>query len=57
MLIDSFKFYYEATKLKDLLRQGAVQWNVSKDRLESIAEHTFGCNVLAISLGVLFLFF
>lgn len=50
MLNDSFKFYYEATKLKDLLRQGAVQWNVSKDRLESIAEHTFGCNILAISL-------
>lgn len=50
MLEDSFKFYYKATKLKDMLRQGAVQWNVKKERLESIAEHTFGCLILAISL-------
>lgn len=50
MLQDSFNFYYKATRLKDMLRQGAVQWNVSKDRLESIAEHTFGCMILAISL-------
>jgi len=51
MLKDSFEFYYEAVRLKDMLRQGAVQWNVKKDRLESIAEHTFGCNILAISLA------
>ena len=50
MLKDSFKFYYKATKLKDMLRQGAVQWNVNRDRLESIAEHTFGCMILAIGL-------
>ena len=50
MLKDAFKFYYKATQLKDMLRQGAVQWNVSKPRLESIAEHTFGCMILAISL-------
>lgn len=50
MLEDSFKFYYKATKLKDMLRQGAVQWNVKKERLESIAEHTYGCLILAISL-------
>lgn len=51
MLIDSFKFYYEATRLKDMLRQGAVQWNVDKARLESIAEHTWGCMVLAMGLA------
>ena len=50
MLKDAFTFYYKATQLKDMLRQGAVQWNVDKDRLESIAEHTFGCMILAISL-------
>ena len=33
-----------------MLRQGAVQWNVNRDRLESIAEHTFGCMILAIGL-------
>lgn len=47
---DAFKFYYKATQLKDILRQGAVQWNVRKDRLESIAEHVYGCLILAISL-------
>jgi len=50
MLKDSFEFYYKATELKDMLRQGAVQWGIKKDRLESIAEHTFGCMILAISL-------
>lgn len=50
MLIDAFEFYYKATELKDLLRQGAVQWNIKKDRLESIAEHIYGCNILAIAL-------
>lgn len=50
MLDDAFKFYYIATKLKDMLRQGAVQWNVNKPRLESIAEHTYGCLILAIAL-------
>ena len=33
-----------------MLRQGAVQWQTNKNRLESIAEHTFGCMILAISL-------
>lgn len=50
MLDNAFKFYYTATKLKDILREGAVQWRVDKERKESVAEHTFGCLVLAISL-------
>ena len=50
MLDESFKFYYKAVKLKDMLRQGAVEWRVKKDRMESIAEHCFGCSILAISL-------
>lgn len=50
MLKDAFKFYYKATELKDMLRQGAVQWEVDKKRLESIAEHTYGCMILAIAL-------
>ena len=50
MLEDAFLFYYKATKIKDMLRQGAVQWGVKKERLESIAEHIYGCNILAISL-------
>ncbi len=47
---EAFKFYYKAIELKEMLRQGAVQWNVKADRLESIAEHTYGCMVLAIAL-------
>lgn len=51
MLQDCFKFYYQVAQFKDILRQGAVQWRVDKERLESIAEHTLGCCVLAISLA------
>lgn len=47
---DAFKFYYKATELKDILRQGAIQWSVNKDRFESIAEHVYGCLILAVSL-------
>ena len=50
MLKDGIEFYYQACQLKDLLRQGAVQWGVKKERLESIAEHTYGCMILAIVL-------
>lgn len=50
MLKDGIEFYYQACQLKDLLRQGAVQWGVKKERLESIAEHTYGCMILAIAL-------
>lgn len=50
MLDKAFKFYYQAVKLKDMLRSGAVLWRVNKERMESIAEHTFGCMILAISL-------
>lgn len=50
MLDESFKFYYKAIKLKEVLRSGPLMWKVNKDRIESIAEHTFGCMILAISL-------
>ncbi len=50
MIEDGIKFYYCAAKLKDMLRQGAVQWKVDKPRLESIAEHIYGAIILAISL-------
>ncbi len=49
-IVEAFKFYYKATALKEMLRQGAIKWNVSKERIESVAEHTFGCMILAIAL-------
>lgn len=50
MIIDAIKYYYTATQLKDKLREGAIQWKVTKPRKESIAEHTFGCLILATAL-------
>lgn len=50
MINNAIKFYYNATQLKDILRQGAVQWHVDKKRLESIAEHIYGTLILAIGM-------
>lgn len=47
---DAIEFYYTATKLKELLRQGAVQWNVERERMEDVADHIFGTQILAIAL-------
>ncbi len=50
MLENGIRFYYKATQLKEMLRQGAVEWKVKRARLESIAEHCFGCSILAIAV-------
>lgn len=39
--------YYDLTKLKNKKRQGWLYWNVSAERVESIAEHIFGAQQLA----------
>ena len=49
-IISTLKFYYLATSLKEKIRSGWIKWNVSKDRLESIAEHIYGTCILAISI-------
>lgn len=49
-IIIALKFYCLATSLKDKIRSGWIKWNVSKDRLESIAEHIYGTCILAISI-------
>lgn len=45
-------FYLLATKLKYQIRTGwdSNHWNISKDRIESIAEHIYGTCILAISI-------
>jgi putative hydrolases of HD superfamily len=43
-------FYVLATSLKDKIREGAKTWHVSKERLESVAEHIYGTCILAIAL-------
>ena len=44
------KFYLYTNKLKETLRQGWVQIGINKERLESVAEHVYGCMMLAIAI-------
>ena len=45
-------FYLLATKLKTVVRSGwnSKHWNISAERLESIAEHIYGTCILAIAI-------
>ena len=44
------RYYALCNKLKDLVRTGWLNWNVSRDRIESVAEHIFGVEMLAIAM-------
>ena len=44
------KYYVLCNKLKDVVRTGWKDWNVSRERVESAAEHTFGVQMLAIAM-------
>lgn len=43
-------FYVLCNKLKNVIRTGWKDWNVEKERLESVAEHIFGTQMLAIAM-------
>ena len=43
-------FYVLCNKLKNVIRTGWKHWEVDRDRLESVAEHIFGCLILAIGI-------
>lgn len=43
-------FYFNTLHLKDKERQGWVYWNVSGTRRESIAEHIYGTQMLAMAI-------
>lgn len=49
---DVLRFYSLATQLKDKIRTGWDEnhWNISKERLESVAEHIYGTCILAIAM-------
>lgn len=51
-LRNSMRFYLLATQLKYKIRSGwdKTHWNVSKERLESIAEHVYGTCILALCI-------
>ena len=44
------KAYFEFNHLKNLFRQGWLKRGISKERCESVAEHTFGMVVLTLFL-------
>lgn len=43
-------FYLLTNTLKDKIRSGVELWHISKNRLESVAEHVYGVSMLAIAL-------
>lgn len=47
---DLLKFYVLANKLKDVIRTGWLEVEISSNRIESVAEHIYGCIILAIGL-------
>lgn len=45
------EYYVLCNKLKNIIRTGWKKWNVNRDRLESIAEHIYGVQSLAIAMA------
>lgn len=43
-------YYVLCNKLKTVIRTGWKDWNVSADRMESIAEHIYGVQMLALAM-------
>ena len=43
-------YYVLCNKLKNVVRTGWIDWNVKRERIESIAEHIFGVQMLAIAM-------
>lgn len=47
------QFYVACNKLKDLIRTGWKDvWHVKKERIESVAEHIYGVQMLAIAMAL-----
>ena len=44
------KFYKLCNKLKDTIRKGPLVWNAKRERIESVAEHIYGVQMLALSI-------
>lgn len=44
-------FYLLANRLKEKVRTGWIEIGIEKDRLESVAEHIYGCLILAIGIN------
>ncbi len=46
----AISFYTLCNKLKDTIRKGPLTWNVERKRIESVAEHIYGVQMLAIAI-------
>ena len=44
------EYYVQCNNLKNVIRTGWKNWNIKKERLESVAEHIFGVQMLAIAM-------
>lgn len=49
-------YYTLCNRLKNTIRTGWKDWNVNRERLESVAEHIFGVQMLAIAMKSEFLY-
>ena len=47
---DVINYYVLCNKLKNVIRTGWLDWKVQRNRLESIAEHIYGVQMLAIAM-------
>lgn len=45
------KYYVLCNKLKDVIRTGWKDWHVKRARIESVAEHIYGVQMLAIAMN------
>lgn len=43
-------YYVICNRLKNVIRTGWKDWNVKRDRIESVAEHIYGVQMLAIAM-------
>jgi len=43
-------YYVLCNRLKDVIRTGWKDWNVKRERVESVAEHIYGVQMLAIAM-------
>lgn len=44
------EFYILTNKLKNVIRTGWLNWHVSSQRVESVAEHVYGVQMLALAM-------
>ena len=44
------KYYVFCNKLKNIVRTGWKDWQVKRERIESVAEHIYGVQMLAIAM-------